>query len=370
MTILTTTASPAAEAGAPAPAARAAARPVAGAVVVIPALEPGAELPGLVAALTADGIGVLVVDDGSGPGWDTEFAACERAGAAVVRLPVNRGKGAALRTALAEVRERWAGAGVVTADADGQHTLADIRRVRDELDASAGAGAPLVIGVRGFGPDVPLRSRVGNSVSALAFRAASGVAVSDTQTGLRGIPARHLAWALSLPGDRYEYEYTMLMRAARDGIGIAQVPIATVYVDDNAASHFRPLRDSVRVLAPLLAFAGASLASSVLDTALFWVLAAAGAPLGAALAGARVVSAGANFSANRWLVFRGGRRVPLGRSALGYAVLAAAMLGAGIAVVHALTALGIGAVAAKVTADVLLCAGSYAVQRAVVFRRT
>ncbi|GAB2537960.1 glycosyltransferase [Brachybacterium huguangmaarense] len=365
MTILTTTASRAAEAGAPAPAARAAARPVAGAVVVIPALEPGAALLGLVAALTSDGIGVLVVDDGSGPAWDTEFAACERAGAAVVRLPVNRGKGAALRTALAEVRERWAGAGVVTADADGQHTLADIRRVRDELNASAGAGAPLVIGVRGFGPDVPLRSRVGNSVSALAFRAASGVAVSDTQTGLRGIPARHLAWVLSLPGDRYEYEYTTLMHAARDGIGIAQVPIATVYVDDNAASHFRPLRDSVRVLAPLLA----SLASSVLDTALFWVLAAAGAPLGAALAGARVVSAGANFSANRWLVFRGGRRVPLGRSALGYAVLAAAMLGAGIAMVHALTALGIGAVAAKVTADVLLCAGSCAVQRAVVFRR-
>ncbi len=108
--------------------------PPAPAVVVIPALEPAASLVAVVRELRADGIDVVVIDDGSGPSWQVTFDRCELLGAEVLHLPVNRGKGNALREAFAHVERMHPGAGVVTADADGQHTPTDIRRVRDELD--------------------------------------------------------------------------------------------------------------------------------------------------------------------------------------------------------------------------------------------
>lgn len=338
-----------------------------GAVVVIPALRPGPVLVTLVDRLEREGIAVVVVDDGSGESWRTTFDRCALAGAHVEHLPANHGKGYALRTAFALAGRLFPGAGVVTADADGQHTVEDILGVRAQLEADASRCGPLVLGVRSFGDEVPLRSRLGNAVSALAFRLAAGVPLADTQTGLRGIPAAHLAWAGTLPGDRYEYEYTMLVRAARDGIGLVQRPIATVYEDGNATSHFRPVRDSLRVLAPIGAFAASGLAAFALDTSLFWLLSAMGVPVWTALAGARLVSSSLNFSINRWWVFRGGRRVPLGAAVGGYGVLAAAVLAGGIGLVQLLSALGVPLLAAKVSADLVLFALSYAVQRLVVF---
>jgi len=341
-----------------------------GAVVAIPALEPGPDLVRLVGELVAEGIDVIVVDDGSGPRFDVVFDRCELAGARVLRLPSNHGKGMALREAFAVAQHCFPGADVVTADADGQHTLVDIRRLREALADSGSTGeAPLVLGVRAFDGDVPLRSRVGNALSSLAFRAAAGVSLGDTQTGLRGIPARHLTWARTLPGDRYEYEYTMLVRAARDGIGLHQLPISTVYEDDNASSHFRPVRDSLRVLGPVLAFAASSLTAFTVDTGIFWLLTAIGLPVAPALAIARLVSSAENFSMNRWVVFRGGMTAPLGRAAVRYALLAGAVLAGGILLVDALMALGLAAVPAKITADLLLFTLSFVVQKVLVFHR-
>lgn len=339
------------------------------AVVAIPALEPGAELVQLVGSLVAEGIDVIVVDDGSGPRFAVPFDRCALLGAEVVRFAENRGKGAALRAAFAFAAERFPGSSVVTADADGQHTLADIRAIRDRLDVADPAAAPLVIGVRSFAADdVPLRSRFGNAVSALLFRLAAGEKVSDTQTGLRGVPAAHLDWAQSLPGDRYEYEYTMLVRAARDGLGIDPLPIATVYLEENAASHFRPVRDSLRVLGPVLAFGASGALAFAVDTALFLGLVAIGAPMIAALAAARVLSGGMNFALNRWLVFRGGQKPPVLRSLLRYAALAAVVLAGGVLLVDAIAAMGAPLLGAKLAADAILFGLSFAVQRMVVFR--
>lgn len=350
------------------------------AVVAIPALEPAEALVALVGELERARVDVIVVDDGSGSGSRAVFDRCALAGAVVVHLARNGGKGRALRVAFETAAQSFPGAGVVTADADGQHTPGDILAVRAVLDAAGGrtfTGAPgmrarprpLVLGVRSFGAETPLRSRFGNAVSSLAFRVASGAALGDTQTGLRGLPAEHLAWARSLPGDRYEYEYAMLVRAVRDGIGLVHVPIETVYEDDNAGSHFRPVRDSLRVLGPVLTFAASGSVAAVLDTGLFWLLTVLGLPIPAALAGARAVSAVVNFSSNRWWVFRGGRRVPLARAAARYAMLALGILLAGTVLVDVLAGLGVPVLIAKVSADLLLFCGSFAVQRLVVFRR-
>lgn len=133
---------------------------------------------------------------------------------------------------------------VVCADCDGQHTPADIARI-----AALVAPGTMVLGGRRFtgptsGGPVPLRSKVGNAVSRWLFGAVAGVGVHDTQTGLRAYPADLLPWLQSVPGDRFEYEFSLLLRASGAGVLIVEVPIETIYLDANASSHFRPVQDS------------------------------------------------------------------------------------------------------------------------------
>lgn len=124
------------------------------------------------------------------------------AGAEVLTHPVNRGKGAALRTGFAHIRAHHPGEPVVCADSDGQHTLLDILRVAAAIDDEV----DMVLGVRRFTGRVPLRSRVGNLFTAGLFALVTGHWIADTQTGLRGYPHRQLDWLADVPGDRFEYE--------------------------------------------------------------------------------------------------------------------------------------------------------------------
>ena len=345
------------------------------AVVLIPALEPGHELVTLVAGLVDRDIHVLVVDDASGPRYGAVFDRCRHRGADVMHLEDNAGKGGALRAGLLRVRHTHPGCGVVTADADGQHTPADIGQVRDVLDGTAAEDGArhtpdheIVLGVRSFDHDVPLRSRLGNLASSWVLRLAAGTTLRDTQTGLRGVPPELLAWATEIPGDRYEYEYAMLVRAGRENIRMRQVPIATVYLDQNAASHFRPVRDSLRVLAPVLAFSVSGLLAFAVDTAVFLVLAKLGSPLWLALSAARALSASGNFLLNRAFVFTGARSSHLMLAAVRYAVLAIMTLAAGVLLMEALDDRGMPLLAAKTVTDLVLFVVSYSVQRFVVFR--
>ncbi|GAA1947255.1 GtrA family protein [Microbacterium aquimaris] len=338
--------------------------------VLIPALEPGPRLPRLVDdLLSADpDLAVLVVDDGSGPGYDDLFAVVERVGAQVVRFPVNRGKGAALKAGFAEIA-RWAPeADVVTADADGQHRVEDILRIARALRDDAAAGSPaLVLGCRDFRGEVPLRSRIGNAVSRGIFRLVAGWPLSDTQTGLRGLPASLIPWALTVPGDRFEYEQNILLRSRGAGVAAREIPIETVYLEQNASSHFRPLVDSLRVMLPLVLFAGSGLLAFVLDTALLLIFSATTGSLVFSIVAARMVSAAVNFLVNRRVVFRR-RGSGRARQAARYAVLAALLLASNIVWMEALTGWGTPLLVAKVVTEVVLFLTSYGVQRAVVFR--
>lgn len=212
--------------------------------ILIPAYEPDGALVRLVAALRPMGAHLVVVDDGSArPEARAAFAAVRGRVDALLVHGVNRGKGAALRTGFAWIREHLPEAeAVVTADADGQHTPADIRRV---AEAALGHPQGLVLGVRAFAGHVPLRSRLGNAWSRVLFRLLTGLSVRDTQTGLRAVPRALLGRMLALPGDRYDYEMRMLVDARRHAAKPLQVAIETVYLDGNRSSHFRPLRDTV-----------------------------------------------------------------------------------------------------------------------------
>ncbi|MGI6755561.1 MAG: glycosyltransferase [Atopobiaceae bacterium] len=272
--------------------------------VIIPALEPTSQLRGLVEDLRACGLErIVVVDDGSHGGADV-FAALERMGVRVVRHQQNKGKGAAIKTGIQEMRSLWPDApGFVTCDADGQHSARDAVKL---ARTSQLAPQQLILGVRNLcGSKVPARSKLGARFSTLFFKLQTGITCTDTQTGLRCVPASLFSLAEATAGERYEYEMNFLVACARQGVTFTQVPIETRYFDHNAGSHFHPIRDSYQIYRSFVRFTGASLLSAALDLALFWLLFSAldtaqvGRTALLATVGARVVSGLFNFFLNR-----------------------------------------------------------------------
>jgi len=291
------------------------------------------------------------------------FAQAQQAGAQVLRLPVNHGKGHALKLGLRWVLDHRPGEGVVSADCDGQHTVADIRAVAAGLSAADDA---LVLGVRSFTGQVPWRSRFGNSFSRAVFALATRLRVTDTQTGLRGYPAGLLGWACEVPGDRFDYEQRVLLAATGDGVPVREVPIETVYLEANRSSHFRPVLDSLRVLAPVARFLASSFLGFCIDTAALVLLFGwTGSLLGSVL-GARALSGAVNFVVNRRWVFADRRRSARA-AAIQYAVLAGVLLAANFGLLTALTGFGLPVLVAKVLTEMLLLGASFTLQRRIVF---
>lgn len=330
-------------------------------IVLIPAFEPDLRLVALVRALAAAGDEILVLDDGSGPAYDGVFDVAGAAGATVVRYPINRGKGAALKTGFAWIEEHRPGQDVVCADCDGQHTPTDIRRVAEAVRPGI-----MTLGGRRFTGTVPFRSRLGNAVSRALFRLATGVRVHDTQTGLRAYPAALVPWLRGVEGERFEYEFNLLLRAREAGVAIHEIEIETIYLEANASSHFRPLADSARIYAPLLAFASTSLIGYGVDVVLVLLLHGLTHNLLVAVVGARIASGTLNFTLNRTVVF--GRQDDPRRAALRYWGLAGTLLAANYALMYLLVTLAAWPlVLAKALVEASLFLTSYAVQRRVVF---
>lgn len=332
-------------------------------IVLIPAYEPDRKLLDLLRDLAREApelAVVVVVDDGSGPLYAHVFSDASRLGADVIGFATNRGKGAALKHGFAHIARHYPGQAVVCADSDGQHAVVDILRV-----GRAVRGGAMTLGVRAFSGRVPLRSRAGNAITRWAFRAASGVAVSDTQTGLRGYPATALSWLGDVPGERFEYELNLLLRAKGVGWTIDEVPIATIYLAGNESSHFRPLVDSARIYLPLLRFSASSLLAFAIDFVALLVLNAVTGSLLAAVIGARGLSSAVNFLTNRRVVFSSQRSVR--STLLRYYLLVGALLLANYGLLAWLTGLGLALVAAKIVVEVTLFLASYQLQRSFVF---
>ena len=333
--------------------------------VLIPAYQPDARLPRLILELhRADpSTKIVVVDDGSGQKFSDIFEASATAGAHVISYEHNRGKGYALREGFTWIRDVAGDSPecVVTADADGQHTLNDIFRVGRRCTDTGKS----VLGVREFVGHVPARSLIGNTATSALFWLATGWKLKDTQTGLRAFPVALLPALLEVQGDRYEYELRVLLHLAKFRHPVTQIPIETIYEAGNPTSHFRPLQDSARIWAPLLKFAASSGVATIIDYVLVLVLNALTGALFFPVIAARLVSASVNFAMNRRVFEATG--VPLRRSALRYAALAVAVIAGSYTMLAVLTGIGMPLWIAKIIADTTMYLVSYSAQSRYVF---
>jgi glycosyltransferase involved in cell wall biosynthesis len=248
---------------------------------------------------------IVIVDDGSGPAYGELF---QRAGRVpdtiVLRNAVNLGKGAALKHGMNHVLVSHPDCiGVVTADDDGQHAVSDILKVASELQARRDDA---IFGSRDFKRDVPLRSKIGNVVSRYVYRFLIGLKLSDTQTGLRGIPRRLMELSLAIRSNRYEFETEQIIAAKTARIKFREVPIQTVYIDDNSGSHFNPLLDSFRIYFVLLRYALSSIATALTDFVVFFILTANGMAVLGANMFARAFALWLQFMLLKKYVFKSG----------------------------------------------------------------
>lgn len=292
--------------------------------VIIPSLNPDEKLMNTVGELEALGFNdIVIVNDGSEKEYlqyfpDTEKHPC----CTVLTHEINQGKGAALKTAFKFILEsRPESRGVVTIDADGQHLVKDIEACVTAMQESG----KIILGSRDFSqPNVPPRSRFGNRSTSLVFLLFCGLRISDTQTGLRAIPKEYLPMFSSVKGERYEYETNMLLELKKQHLPYHEVEIDTVYIDDNQSSHFRPVRDSLRIYKPIIVYCMSSGLSTLTDLVVFFLLSkfvfsGVGDIIWSTVL-ARVVSATVNFSLNRNAVF--GKHGKMLSSLLKYAAVA------------------------------------------------
>jgi glycosyltransferase involved in cell wall biosynthesis len=340
-------------------------------MLIIPALNPDERLITLVRELLSQGqTHIMVVDDGSDMPAGEVFQRLEKMGCLVCRHDVNKGKGEALKTGIKLSKDIPGINGCITADADGQHLAADILHVAAVLEEHPES---IVLGIRDAqNKGNPIKSRFGNRCSSLFFRLTTGINCPDTQTGLRGFSRERTELALATAGSRYDYEMNFLIAAAKRKIPFCMVPIQTVYYQNNAASHFRPIVDSYRVYKIPLKFAGASLISAAADLFLFtlmtqFISANMVARLFIATATARISSGALNFTLNRNWTF--GSDANWRAEILRYLTLFLSLMLASWLLVWGFSFLPLPLTIIKAVVDSALFTISYFVQRNLVFRK-
>lgn len=334
-------------------------------IALIPAYEPLPLLIDLAKEAKEAGFEVVVVDDGGGSRFAHIFEAASRH-ARILTHEVNMGKGRAMKTGMEYIRDNFpSDSVVVTVDADGQHRISDAWRLCEMAEAEPSA---LMLGSRKFTGNVPLRSRFGNSLTRAVYRLSTGLAVRDTQTGLRAFSMTLLPELLEIPGDRYEYEMNVLLELARRRTPIREMDIPTIYIDDNSSSHFNAIKDSMRIYKEILKFSASSFIGFIVDYILYTLLILITGNLRLSNIAARVVSATVNFTLNRRFVFKSNEGIV--KSALEYALLAVAILVGNTLVLEFLVGkLSLNTMLAKLITEIFFFLLSWTVQHFVVFKK-
>lgn len=339
---------------------------------IVPSLNPDEKLLDVIKALRSkDFAHIIVVDDGSESQdiFDRIKEYCD-----IIHHYKNLGKGRAMKTAFNYYLNNYSGEcrGVVLLDGDNQHGIADVYNCAQTLLDNPGS---LVLGCRDFSlPNVPFTSRNGNKITAFVFKALCGIAVSDTQTGLRALGNSAIEAFLDTKGERFEYETNMLLETKNKEIPIVEVKIETIYLEGNKTSHFNPLTDGLSIYIVLFKYLWASLASMVIDVGTFGIsmLIFAFCPSWLAVlistVTSRILSSLFNFFVNHKLVFKSKERKH--STVWRYYILCVVQLAASYVGVFAVTEyLNMPSLIAKLLVDMLLFVVSFQVQREWVFAK-
>ena len=276
-------------------------------IALIPVFGPSELLIELVQKLYHHHFEIVVIDDGSPANLSGIFQLIAPY-ATLLKHPVNQGKGAALKTGFTYIQSHFSeDCVIVTLDADGQHRIEDAICVCEKAMENPQC---LVLGSRNFKGNVPIRSRFGNSLTKFIYGISTGIPIQDTQTGLRAFCTGLLPFFMNISGNRYEYEMNILLECTHAHIPLIEVPIETIYMDNNASSHFHALRDSFRIYKNILKFSASSFISFLVDYGLYTVFvivtSGLGWPSGIQISNiaARLISSITNFTINKKLVFK------------------------------------------------------------------
>ena len=283
-------------------------RPV---IALIPVYKPSEKLVPYICELEHYVEKIVVISDGNTQSeFDTYISELhEHENVTVLTHCVNLGKGRALKTGINQaikIAAECGSLGVITVDADGQHSISDVIKIADCLIENPDK---IVLGVRNFSnDDIPLRSKLGNQITKLVFRWLCGMKVTDTQTGLRGIPACYLPECIEIEGERYEYETNFLLQMNAKARFI-EIEIATIYENNNESSHFNPLIDSIKIYKVIFKYTLSSLLAVLIDFSVFTFVTGTGISVVAATYMSRAFAAIVNYLTNRKVVFNSSGKV-------------------------------------------------------------
>ena len=283
-------------------------------VILIPCYNPSKKLLQLVSELIENDFSkIIVVNDGSNRNLNIFEKLKEYKNIDVLEYKENIGKGYALKYGinyyLENLKQEYKG--IVTVDADLQHTFPDIINISLKL---LGNQDSLILGRRNFNmKKVPLSNKIGNKITSVIFSFLYGTKVHDTQTGLRGIPNRYLNLSLEAKGKKFEYEMNMLIKFSKEKINILEVPIETIYFKKND-SKFNKVTDSIMIYQALfteyIKYGLTSFFAAIIDIIIFTFFVNTfntidnnlTIVIGTVLA--RVVSGFVNFNLTKYLVFK------------------------------------------------------------------
>jgi dolichol-phosphate mannosyltransferase len=201
-------------------------------LVIIPTYNERENLEGMVARVLASGSGIdlLVVDDNSpdGTGALAEDLAAANPEVHVVHRPEKAGLGAAYQEGFRWGLDRGYEV-LVEMDCDGSHKPEQLHRLLERLDT-----ADLVIGSRwvrgGEVENWPLRRMILSRGASLYARIALGLPYRDITGGYRAFRASALTAVdfENVESQGYCFQIDMLLRAHREGLRVAEVPITFV----------------------------------------------------------------------------------------------------------------------------------------------
>ena len=333
-------------------------------IALIPAYEPDEKLIELLKKIVEKEIFAIVVDDGSGENYKDIFEQAKEY-SYVISYEENQGKGHALKTGLTHIKENFQDKYIViTMDSDGQHTVEDAIKLADYLEEHPNE---LALGKRPRGKDTPWKSKFGNGITRFFYKISTGVSIYDTQTGLRAFSNDLIDTMINIEGERYEYEMNVLLELPRLKIKMHEIETQTIYIDNNSGSHFNPVKDSIRIYKQIIKFSLSAIGSFIIDYICYTIFLGIFKNITIANILARVISASANYTMNRNIVFKS--KTNIAKSLAQYITLACTILIVNTLLLNLfVNVVGINAQIAKVIVEVILFMINWIIQKRFIFK--